>query len=258
VQANLTPAPLLEVENVSKNFLGVRALQEVSFTIPRGSLISLIGPNGSGKTTMFNCISGFLKLDGGRVRFKGEDISNMRPDKVALRGLRRTFQDVRTFNEMTVLENLMTALQQHQEENLVARLIGTRQIQQYEEEGLDRAHKLLEMVDLTRLRHLKARHLSYGQRKLLEFVTALMPDPDLIMLDEPAAGVSGEMVDRMKRYIMMQHEQGKTVLVVEHNMRVVMDISEHIIVLDYGRKIAEGTPREVQDNPLVREAYFGH
>jgi branched-chain amino acid transport system ATP-binding protein len=182
----------------------------------------------------------------------------MRPDKVALRGLRRTFQDVRTFNEMTVLENLMTALQQHQEENLVARLIGTRQIQQYEEEGLDRAHKLLEMVDLTRLRHLKARHLSYGQRKLLEFVTALMPDPDLIMLDEPAAGVSGEMVDRMKRYIMMQHEQGKTVLVVEHNMRVVMDISEHIIVLDYGRKIAEGTPREVQDNPLVREAYFGY
>ena len=233
MQANLTPAPLLEVENVSKNFLGVRALQEVSFTIPRGSLISLIGPNGSGKATMFNCISGFLKLDGGRVRFKGEDISNMRPDKVALRGLRRTFQDVRTFNEMTVLENLMTALQQHQEENLVARLIGTRQIQQYEEEGLDRAHKLLEMVD---------------------FVTALMPDPDLIMLDEPAAGVSGEMVDRMKRYIMMQHEQGKTVLVVEHNMRVVMDISEHIIVLDYGRKIAEGTPREAHENPLVREA----
>jgi len=250
--------PLLEVDNVSKHFLGVKALQNVSFNLYPGSLLALIGPNGSGKTTIFNCISGFLKLDGGSVRFKGDDISNMRPDRVALRGLRRTFQDVRTFNEMTVLENLMVAVQQHQEENMLARLIGTRRIQQFEAEGRERAHHLLEMVDLMPLRHLEAKHLSYGQRKLLEFITVLMPDPDLIMLDEPAAGVSGEMVDRMKRYILDQHAQGKTVLIVEHNMRVVMDISERIVVLDYGQKIAEGTPREVRDDPRVREAYFGH
>lgn len=250
--------PLLEVEDVSKNFLGVKALQNVSFSIAPGDLLALIGPNGSGKTTMFNCISGFLKLDGGRVRFKGDDISNLRPDKVALRGLRRTFQDVRTFNEMTVLENLMTALQQHQEERTLARLLGTRRIQQFEAEGRERAYRLLEMVDLTRQRHLEAKHLSYGQRKLLEFITVLMPDPDLVMLDEPAAGVSGAMVDRMKQYIMALHDEGKTVLIVEHNMRVVMDISERIVVLDHGRKIAEGTPREVRDDPRVREAYFGH
>jgi ABC-type branched-subunit amino acid transport system ATPase component len=253
-----TRQPLLEVNGVTKRFLGVTALADVSFNIFPGELISLIGPNGSGKTTMFNCISGFLKLDGGRVRFKGSDISNMRADRIALKGIRRTFQDVRTFQDMTVLENLLTALQQHQEENLVQRVIGTQKIQRFEAAAKERAIELMSLFDLARWRHLQARHLSYGQRKLLEFATALMPDPDLVMLDEPAAGVSGEMVDRMKQHILALHAQGKTVLVVEHNMRVVMDISERIVVLDYGQKIAEGTPDEIQSNPKVREAYFGH
>ena len=250
--------PLLEVSQLTKHFLGVTALFEVSFDIYPGELLSLIGPNGSGKTTLFNCVSGFLKLDKGQVRFKGEDISNVRPDKIALKGIRRTFQDVRTFQEMTVLENLMTALQQHQEENMIERVLGTQRIQQFEHAARDRALELLDMVDLRPWQHMQARHLSYGQRKLLEFATALMPDPDLIMLDEPAAGVSGEMVDRMKQYIRTLNEQGKTILIVEHNMRVVMDISERIVVLDYGRKIAEGTPSEIQTNAQVREAYFGH
>ena len=250
--------PLLEVTQLTKHFLGVTALLDVSFDIYPGELLSLIGPNGSGKTTLFNCVSGFLRLDKGQVRFKGEDISNVRPDKIALKGIRRTFQDVRTFQDMTVLENLMTALQQHQEENLIERVLGTQRIQQFEHAAKVRALELMEMVDLVPWQHMQARHLSYGQRKLLEFASALMSDPDLIMLDEPAAGVSGEMVDRMKQHILTLNAQGKTILVVEHNMRVVMDISERIVVLDYGRKIAEGMPAEIQTNEQVREAYFGH
>ncbi|MCA9906204.1 MAG: ATP-binding cassette domain-containing protein, partial [Anaerolineae bacterium] len=136
--------PLLEVTDLTKRFLGVTALQDVSFDIHPGELLSLIGPNGSGKTTLFNCVSGFLKLDDGRVRFKGEDISNLRPDKIALKGIRRTFQDVRTFQDMTVLENLMTALQQHQEENLIERVLGTQRIQQFEQAATNRALEMLE------------------------------------------------------------------------------------------------------------------
>ncbi|MBK8025009.1 MAG: ABC transporter ATP-binding protein [Chloroflexi bacterium] len=250
--------PLLQVRDLTKHFLGVTALQDVSFDLYRGELLSLIGPNGSGKTTLFNCVSGFLKIDKGQVRFRGEDISNMRPDRIALKGMRRTFQDVRIFQDMTVLENLMTAVQQHQEENLIERLLGTQRIQNFEAAARERSYELLRRVDMLPWQYTQARHLSYGQRKLLEFATALMPDPELILLDEPAAGVSGEMVDRMKQHMLDLHAQGKTILVVEHNMRVVMDVSERIVVLDYGQKIAEGTPAEVQNNAQVREAYFGH
>jgi ABC-type branched-subunit amino acid transport system ATPase component len=254
---NAGGAYLLEAAEVTKHFMGVTALNEVDITIRPGELVSLIGPNGSGKTTFFNCVSGFLKQDGGRVLFRGQEITNWRPDRIARLGLRRTFQDVRNFPAMSVLENLLTAIQQHQEENLLARALRTPGIRRFEEEALARAYQLLELIGFPHLAHHPAGGLSYGQRKLLEFASALMPDPDLILLDEPAAAVAGEMIDKMKALILELHAGGKTFLIVEHNMTVVMDISQRIVVLDHGQKIAEGTPAEIRSNERVLEAYFG-
>jgi len=216
-----------------------------------------IGPNGSGKTTLFNCITGFLKPEEGQIRFKEHDITSNRPDRITLNGISRTFQNVRLFSELTVLENLLLSLQQFQEENFLSRILQTSQIRRFESEGVARAMRLLKEVGMQDLRDEKVVNLVYGQRKMLEFLCALMPDPELVMLDEPAAGVSTSEVDKMKQYIVELNSRGKTFLVVEHNMGVVMDISHRIVVLDHGKKIAEGTPNEIQDNEEVREAYFG-
>lgn len=251
------PDTLLEVRKLTKHFAGVTALLDVDIDVYPGELLSLIGPNGSGKTTMFNCISGLLKIDTGSVRFKGADITRKRPDQIARLGLRRTFQDVRNFPNMTVMDNLLMAIQQQQEDNLIARAFRTPRIQEYEAIAYERARDVLELTELTRVKDQVAGSLSYGQRKLLEFACALMPDPDLILLDEPAAAVSATMITRMKAYIRELNQQGKTFLVVEHNMKVVMDLSQRIIVLDHGQKIAEGTPDMIRSDQKVLEAYFG-
>lgn len=249
--------PILKVNRLTKRFNGVTAVDEVDMHLRRGELLSLIGPNGSGKTTFFNCVTGFLKPEEGEVRFKDVVITNERPDKIALLGISRTFQNVRIFPGLTVMENLLLSLQQHQEDSLLRRALHTRGIQKLEKASRERAEVILEQIGLVDLRDEEAHNLVYGQRKMLEFGCALIPDPDLVMLDEPAAGVSTARVDQMKAYILELHSQGKTFLVVEHNMGVVMDISQRIVVLDYGKKIAEGTPGEIQQNELVREAYFG-
>ena len=250
--------PLLRVAGLSKHFLGVVALDNVDLDICPGELASLIGPNGSGKSTLFNCITGFLRPDGGQVCYKGEDITERRPDQIVLKGISRTFQDVRVFPSLTVLENLLVVAQQHQEDSILRRLFRTPSIQKYEAEAVERADRLLDMVGLMRLRDEPAGNISYGQRKLLAFAAALIPDPDLVMLDEPAAAVSPAMIERMKGYIRgLNEKQGKAFLVVEHNMDVVMDLSHRVVVLDIGRKIAEGTPAEIQGNADVQEAYFG-
>jgi neutral amino acid transport system ATP-binding protein len=249
--------PLLLVKGLVKHFLGVTALDEVDLAIYPGELVSLIGPNGSGKSTLFNCVTGFIKPDGGQVYYKGEQISGLRPDQIVLKGIARTFQDVRVFGSLTVLENLLLVAQQHQEDNIIKRFLHAPSIRRLEKQSVARAEQLLEMVGLTHLRNTRAGHISYGQRKLLEFAGALIPDPDLIMLDEPAAAVNPTMIGRMKEYIRAQNQAGKTFLVVEHNMDVVMDLSQHIIVLDIGKKIAEGAPAEIQNNISVQEAYFG-
>jgi branched-chain amino acid transport system ATP-binding protein len=191
------------------------------------------------------------------VLFRGRDVTNARPHRIARLGLGRTFQQVSVFARLSALDNLLVFIQQHQEEALLARLLRTPRLRRLEREALERAHALLELVGLGARAAAPAGSLSYGQRKLLAFAAALMPDPELVLLDEPAAAVNPTMIEQMKAHILALHRQGKTVLLVEHNMDVVMDISERVVVLDHGQKIAEGSPRTIRRDPRVIEAYFG-
>jgi ABC-type branched-subunit amino acid transport system ATPase component len=248
---------LLEIRGLVKRFLGVTAVDAVDLTVEKGELVSLIGPNGSGKTTLFNCVTGYLPADAGRVLFRGRDVTNAAPHRIARLGLGRTFQQVSVFARLSALDNLVVFLQQHQEEQLLARLVRTPRLRRLEAEALERARGLLDLVGLGAKAMTPAGSLSYGQRKLLAFAAALMPDPDLILLDEPAAAVNPTMINQMKDRIRAVHAQGKTVLLVEHNMDVVMDISERVVVLDHGQKIAEGSPAAIRRDARVIEAYFG-
>jgi ABC-type branched-subunit amino acid transport system ATPase component len=248
---------LLEVRGLIKRFIGVTAVDRVDLAVERGELVSLIGPNGSGKTTLFNCMTGYLAADGGRVLFRGRDVTNAPSHRVARLGIARTFQQVSVFPRLSALDNLLVFLQQHQEESLIARVLRTRRLRRLEAEAVERARRLLELVGLADRASAAAGALSYGQRKLLAFAAALMPDPELLLLDEPAAAVNPTMINQMKQHILGLHRQGKTVLLVEHNMDVVMDISQRIVVLDHGQKIAEGPPEAIRRDARVVEAYFG-
>jgi ABC-type branched-subunit amino acid transport system ATPase component len=248
---------LLEIRGLTKRFLGVTAVDSVSLAIERGELVSLIGPNGSGKTTLFNCITGYLPADAGTIAFRDDDVTGAPPYRMSRLGIGRTFQLVSVFPRLTVLENLLVFLQQHQEESFFGRLVRSPRLRRLETAAVERARALLALVGLGDRESTPAGNLSYGQRKLLAFAAALMPDPDLILLDEPAAAVNPTMINQMKDHIRMLHGEGKTILLVEHNMEVVMDISQRIVVLDHGQKIAEGPPEAIRRNPDVIEAYFG-
>jgi len=242
---------LLEVESLSKRFFELPALDRVSLQVQPGELLGIIGPNGSGKTTLFNCISGVLHSDGGSVRFKGEDITNHSADSVFARGIARTFQLIQVFPEMTVLENMLMAAQERD-----GTLIG-RLLRREPEETRQRARDLLEYLGIDFLRGNLASNLSYGQQKLLDFGMALMSKPEVILLDEPLAGVNPTMIQALVHQIEDLNSKGHTLVVIEHNMEIMMSLCRRIVVLSQGQQIAEGTPEEVAENPLVLDAYFG-
>jgi len=232
-------APALEIHEVRKSFGGVAAVNEVSLLLQPGRIHGLIGPNGSGKTTLFNCITGLERLDAGHVLLRGERIDGLKPHQIAVKGVGRTFQVIRVFPELTALENLLVVTR------------GSR------EEAEGRARELLQFVKLERLAGEYAGNLSYGQQKLVEFVRMLMRDPALILLDEPAAGVNRTLLNDLLEAVRQLRDRGKTVLLVEHDMKVVMGLCELVFVLDHGEKIAEGPPGVIQADERVIEAYFG-
>jgi ABC-type branched-subunit amino acid transport system ATPase component len=229
----------LEVLDVRKSFGGVRAVNGVSLTLERGRIYGLIGPNGSGKTTLFNCITGVVRCDAGRILLDGEPIERLAPYRIARRGVGRTFQMIRVFPELTALENLLVVT------------TGSSTIAEA------RARELLSFVKLEGLADEYAGNLSYGQQKLVEFVRMLMRDPSLVLLDEPAAGVNRTLLNELLDAVRRLRDAGKTVLLVEHDMKVVMGLCEWVFVLDHGEKIAEGPPGVIQADERVIEAYFG-
>jgi neutral amino acid transport system ATP-binding protein len=241
---------LLQTKGISRRFGGIQAVQKCNISIQAGSITGLIGPNGSGKTTLFNLITGVYTPDEGEAIFNGKRITNLSPSMICHAGLSRTFQITRLFWEMTVLENMIVPIRQ----------VGLRSLlgpNMFLEEK-DRAMGLLERVGLTHLKDEPARKLSFGQQKLLEFAAILMADPAMVLLDEPAGGVNPTMIRFIMQLIQELNRDGVTFLVVEHNMGVVMELCNHVIVMDQGTKLAEGAPEAIQVNPVVLNAYLGN
>ena len=249
---------ILETRNVTKRFGGLSAVDNVSIQIPKGSIYSIIGPNGAGKTTLYNCITGFYPADEGDMLFQGESLLGLSPDKITRKGISRTYQNIRLFPAMTALENILVGAHPQLKSNYVDAILHTPRQKREEKQALQDAQELLNFVELTGKGDLLARNLPYGEQRRLEMARALANKPAIILLDEPTAGMNPNESVTMMRFIeTLRDKLGITILLIEHDMKVVMGISEFIYVLDFGQLIAKGTPGEIQNNPQVIESYLG-
>ncbi len=250
--------PILEVNDLCMRFGGLLAVNGVKLSVAEGQIVSMIGPNGAGKTTVFNCLTGFYKPTSGVIRFRGEEIQRLPGHKIANKGMIRTFQHVRLFKDMTVLENLLVAQHRLLNNNLLSGLFKTPTYKAAEQRALEQAAYWLEKVGLLEHANREAGTLAYGQQRHLEIIRCMVTNPTLLMLDEPAAGLNPSETDGLKHLIRdLQQNHQMTVLLIEHDMKLVMDISDHIVVINQGAPLASGTPDEVRTNPAVIKAYLG-